>query len=869
MNSSNNINLKNQQEITDLEIGSFNEEEEQFINKKQLVHIDDDTSINVDVSDDDRSKSSTMKKSYLINNMSAFNEQFPINNHLNNKKNENENEIEINDMTNSADFYNSENPIGSFPLIMSDRNKEIINKNKDNENIEEHNNFNIHKMNNNEMIQSLETKIDNNGYFFSKKNAQINEDNNNLNDINNMNNLTNKKINIKNKGTNISIKDIDDEEEEEYDDNNNNPSIQMMLQKKMTPYTLMKENENNININNSKNNFNKNINNEININNSNEFNNNEIQNYEHRFNILEKSNFSLYILGINPNKYSGSVNTSEQTFGLLQSREFQNKYTQLESKYNMLLNQNKQLEENYEELKNSNKSVLDLLTYWQKFYLEILEIVKPKNSNINKNDTSISDYMDDPYRIQVINDVKKLVLISRDKAYNYFYISKNENFNIKGKEKIELNKENNNKIKNNNNFNEKNKLSKIESFSYKGKEIINKNYYKKYLDENDDLNSLPPIRHKEKVNIGTITDIQGENYGKPIIKEVIKEIEVIKKVPLQKFEKKNLIISSKINNISFIKKQQPKIKTKPKITNSNSKINSLKESKPVAFTGLKINSSIKLYFRENPPKTPKQFKKNIMHKIAKVQTDLTYKNINSIETLNKACSSQLLNSQREKEKMQKLYEDKIASLNKYINENIKQTKKEKNTKNNKIKNKQSNDEINDSNKKENNSIKNKEEEQPINLNSSFIFLPEMIPPENTYKIFIHCVKHFKYEEDIYKKYLEEEDLYTLKAFVEKMEKYLIGASLPVLKQNRKIKKDKEKSKEKNINNYFIPENSQKKYDENIIINNSRQKSSNYKLKVSSNSDNKYKTGEIKITPIYNNNNTFNKYKAAILALKDY
>ena len=857
MNSSSNINMKNQQEITDLEIGSFNEEEEeQFINKKQLVHIDDDTSINVDISDDDRSKSSTMKKSYLINNMSAFNEQFPINNQLNNKKKENENEIEINDMTNSADFYNSENPIGSFPLIMSDRNKEIMNKNKANNNIEKNNNFDIHKINNNEMIQSLETKIDNNGYFFSKKNAQINEDNNNLNDINNMNNLTNKKINIKNKGTNISIKDINDEEEEEYNDNNSNPSIQMILQKKMTPYTIMKENSNNININS--NHFNNYISNDINLNNSNEFNNNKIQNYEHRFNILEKSNFSLYILGINPNKYSGSVNTSEQTFGLLQSREFQNKYNQLESKYNMLLNQNKQLEENYEELKNSNKSVLDLLTYWQKFYLEILEIVKQKNSNLNKNDTSISDYMDEPYRIQVINEVKKIVLISRDKVYNNFYIAKNENFIIKGKE---LNKENenNNIIKKYEHFNEKNKQSRIEAFSYEGK--INKNNSKKYLDENDDLNSLPPIRHKEKVNIGSMTDIQGDNFVKPIIKEVIKEIEVIKNIPLQKFEKKNLIISSKINNISFIKKEQPNIKSKPKITNSI--INSSKENKPQIFTGLKVYSSIKLYFREIPPKTPPKFKKNIMRKIAKVQTDLTYKNINSIETLNKACSSQLLNSQREKEKMQKLYEDKIASLNKYINENIKPAKKEKNIKNNKINNKQSNEENN--NIKENNSIKNKDEEQPINLNSSFIFLPEMIPPENTYKIFIHCVKHFKYEEDIYKKYLEEEDLYTLKAFVEKMEKYLIGASLPVLKYNRKIKKDKEQ----NLDNYSKKEsNSQTKYKENIIINNSRQKSSNYKLKVSSNSDNKFKTGGNKMIPVYNNNNTFNKYKAAILALKD-
>ena len=151
MNSSNNINLKNQTDITDLEICSFNEEEEQFINKKQLVHIDDDTSINVDISDDDRSKSSTLKKSFLINNISAFNEQFQMNNQIENKKNENENDL--NDISNSADFYNNDNGVGNFPLIMSDRSKEIINSKN---------------LNNDDMMQSLGTNIDNNGYFFSK-----------------------------------------------------------------------------------------------------------------------------------------------------------------------------------------------------------------------------------------------------------------------------------------------------------------------------------------------------------------------------------------------------------------------------------------------------------------------------------------------------------------------------------------------------------------------------------------------------------------------------------------------------------------------------------------------------------------------------
>ena len=161
-----------------------------------------------------------------------------------------------------------------------------------------------------------------------------------------------------------------------------------------------------------------------------------------------------------------------------------------------------------------------------------------------------------------------------------------------------------------------------------------------------------------------------------------------------------------------------------------------------------------------------------MHKIAIVQTDMTYKNINSIETLNKACSSQLLNAQKEKEKMQKLYEEKITSLNNYIKENIKPAKKEK-----------------EKNKNNKNKEKEEKEKEDVfnNLNTSLIFLPEMISPENTYKIFIHCVKHFKYEEDIYKKYLEEGDLYILKAFMEKMEKYLIGAFLTLLK-NKKSKK---------------------------------------------------------------------------------
>ena len=260
-----------------------------------------------------------------------------------------------------------------------------------------------------------------------------------------------------------------------------------------------------------------------------------------------------------------------------------------------------------------------------------------------------------------------------------------------------------------------------------------------------------------------------------------------------------------------------------------------------------------------------------MHKIAIIQTDMTCKNINSLETLNKACSSQLLNAQKEKEKMQKLYEEKITSLNNYINENIKQAKKEKENKSkNKEKEKIKEEELIKEKEQKEKELKEKEEIVP-NLNSSFIFLPEMIPPENTYKIFMHCVKHFKYEEDIYKKYLEEEDLYTLRAFVEKMEKYL---TLSLLK-NKKAKKENKYKERKDKNNIIINNDKYDNYDnedineENISqkkqkvnnMNNTKPKYSNAKSKLPNNSENK-------TSNIYNNSNTFNKYKAAIMALKD-
>ena len=143
-----------------------------------------------------------------------------------------------------------------------------------------------------------------------------------------------------------------------------------------------------------------------------------------------------------------------------------------------------------------------MLIYWQIFYFEILEIVKPKT---NKNNISISDYMDDPYRIQVINDVKKKVLISRDKAYSKFYINQINNFEIKAKENKDINLGNKNSEKN----------SCIKNIN---------NNHKKYLKEDDDLNSLPPIRYYEKINAGINTESIGQNNSQPIIKEIVERI---------------------------------------------------------------------------------------------------------------------------------------------------------------------------------------------------------------------------------------------------------------------------------------------------------------------------------------------------------
>ena len=116
MNQRNNFKNPTKNNNSDDEIDSFNEEEENdlFMNKKELVHIENDTSINVDKSfEDDHSKTSTLKKGGLIiNNISAINEQFSQGLDLSDKK-----MADANFFTKQlADFNDTENKNEPNPL---------------------------------------------------------------------------------------------------------------------------------------------------------------------------------------------------------------------------------------------------------------------------------------------------------------------------------------------------------------------------------------------------------------------------------------------------------------------------------------------------------------------------------------------------------------------------------------------------------------------------------------------------------------------------------------------------------------------------------------------------------------------------------
>ena len=724
MNQRNNFKNPTKNNNSDDEIDSFNEEEENdlFMNKKELVHIENDTSINVDKSfEDDHSKTSTLKKGGLIiNNISAINEQFSQGLDLSDKK-----MADANFFTKQlADFNDTENKNEPNPLK------------------------NFREIQNNIQINPT-------NYFETFNNLAITEENNKNEKKSNINILNNMIIGKKN-----------------YIINDKNKNIE---------------------------NF-------------------SITNFNHNYIGMGQP-----IINMNMNQNGESM---------ISFRESQNKYKQFENKYFNLNNQYKKLRNEFDEINNSNKSLLELLSYWQKFYLEIKEIVLPEERK-NNNDKSIYDYMDDPYRIQVIDEVKKLIIISRDKVYKNYYKTSINNFSI-----INNNKNITNNIINKN-WNKNLSQNNVESFYILKFKILNDDdlndninnvkMSKKFLDESDDLDFLPPMKYPEKINIGINTDnIESDNNND--IKFDSKKLFISKKInKYTYFEIKsntaNNINSNNSNKLST-KQENPRVK---KIISNSSNKNIFIKTKP---KDLQINSLERICIKGKPT-LPKKFKKNNTFKFAFIQTDLSSNEIDELYTF-----------KNEKEIIIKQYEEKINTLNNYI-------------KNNNLSSYRSNKKIINYNIKT-----NKENTSPnknVNNTNSKIFLPEMIPPENTYKIFMNCIKNFKYEEGIYQKFLKEDDLYILKNFVEKMEKYLIGTSLPVLKA---VKRKDYIIHTKTNNN---ESNTQKKYKERILAGNKPMYFNiNVKKRNTSDSKNSYDSSN----SVLNNNAIFNKYKAAIMSLKD-
>ena len=674
----------NQRNNIEDEMDSSNEDEEIndiFMNKKELVHIENDTSINVDKSfEDDKSRSSTLKKDFMINNISAINERLSEGVDLNKKK-------------------------------VNDSNSNIFSK-----------------------------------YIKGEESADLNDTQKKLN-ATPITNYRNIEINPNNYFEDINHKII----EEEINTMNN----YLNMRKKV------------------------------------------INNYNDNFSI---TSFTHNFIGLEPN---------------FQSIDFQNgnneyNNNQLDSKFYLLNEHYKKLKKEYQELNDSNKSVLELLSYWQKFYLEIKEIVFPGNANINNNSEismSMNDYMDDQYRAKVIEEVKKVIKISRDKVYNNFYKTPIVNFSF-------INKIKNNII----NLNKWNCLyqNKEDSFFIKKTnvdEIIdnsnNIKMSKKFLDESYDLDFLPPFKYPEKINEGTNTDNKLDtifpseklSISKNIAKQTFFEIKSSKNINNNNLRVKKLVSCPSNKNINSKNRQK-----NYEIVNINKIMYEGKSSSNNCLVNSNSSSNI-----------PIKFKKNVTYKIAKIQTDITKDNM-----------SQLLLSQKEKEKIRNQYEEKIIELNNYIKNNIE---------------------------------KNKNKNSMSTSNNSKMFLPEMIPPELTYKIFMNCIKNFKYEEGIYKKYIKEDDLYIMKSFVEKMEKYIMATSLPILKANKR--------KDYIIHSKANNESSaQKKYKEKLLTSN---KHMLMNKNMNSNNQKKRNISENKFDDRSNsigNNMNYNKFKASLLLQKD-
>ena len=212
---------------------------------------------------------------------------------------------------------------------------------------------------------------------------------------------------------------------------------------------------------------------------------------------------------------------------------------------------------------------------------------------------------------------------------------------------------------------------------------------KKYYKDDDSLDSLPPVIYRKYKTEGTNTDSDLFDEIKPMFREIINE-EIIEKEN-KIFKKEKLKISNQNSfKIKQINKQIIKNLNKPKTPKNQFKL------KIVSIPENKINII----------QNKKEKEENIkIFKIQNCQTEINYLDLDKLELLNRKLSLQISEVDKENKELKQNLKEKIKLLS--------EIEKEKN---------QINTETNTINS--NNSTSQ--------LNSSFLFLPEMIP------------KHIKY-----------------------------------------------------------------------------------------------------------------------------
>ena len=402
MNNQNRIlNHRQLDDIVDDAV-SFHEEEEEhnYLGKKELLEIEGDKSIDPDYSyDEDKSKGSSIKRNTNTELMKLLSEsttevyhkKISTNNLNGSIENDFSKELsrdsELNNIINSKNF--------NAPLMRPGNDNFISSINQfDNQNP------NLKYSN---IIQQIPTKIDNNFYY----------GNSNFN----------------------------------------------------TDYDNILNNKNNTFINNNSKKFKNN-----NFNTFNKFNNNN--------KIYQINSFDYFIQGKNLNNFK----QSNPSFGILQNIELEKNY--------------KELEKNYNELEKSYNEVLNLIEYWQNFYLDIAKLVL-ENININKNDPFSNEF-----KFAVIENVKSIVKLAKDKAFSIFKICNEESFNLLNHKMSLKNKKNDFTLYNNLNIEiigkEKNNILMFSKENESKKNIIQELNYKniELTQKIESLESINKINQK-------------------------------------------------------------------------------------------------------------------------------------------------------------------------------------------------------------------------------------------------------------------------------------------------------------------------------------------------------------------------------------